>query len=692
MNMLQPMRRFFGFSTLLKMRLIVPLVVVCSMACVVNRMAQAQTPPVGPFVYVTNSSAGTVSVIDTSTNAVVQTITLCGAELCSPGPAGLAVTPGGKFVYVANKGNGTVSVIATSSNTVVATIPMPACDCASSSPAGVAITPDGTRAYVTDITRFAIQVIDTNPNDGPGSPYNTVTATITLGTLGVGSPNGPIAITPDGSAAFYTFNSDGFVGRIDTNPASESYNTHTTSLTVGNNPTGIAITPNGAFIYVANNTNNTVSVIPNPNFAPIATVSSLSGSAPGSIAITPDGKTAYVVDQGGSGNVSVISTATNTVGTPVSGLCATLNQIAITSDGQQAYVADAECDKADVINTATNMLKTPPQVPVGSGPFGVAASGSQTKTLGPPGTTIIFTFNTDTYKLTGVTNQGGEVVTVEALLVPASQFPTFTSFPNETCIPYGDYSSGGVDMCVEFQVHCQFSSTDTTPCNFIYLVATGYDLPADLSGGIGGPDLLVAHGVDGPLTSSSNVQSIFLSYEANIKDPTTRGGSRGPSVFVATRTKNATPITSGTSTRLVGWESPVVDTDLNQVRAGSTRPLKFQFFDTLGNPVTNLSLCNSFSFNSVTGANVCNDAPTVPTPWVNLAAFGIPCPNGFPVNPATDTSLDSSGGSGLQNLGGGSYQFNWKTMKSWRGACANVAVTFDSTLAKVPAMQGFQFN
>jgi hypothetical protein len=311
---------------------------------------------------------------------------------------------------------------------------------------------------------------------------------------------------------------------------------------------------------------------------------------------------------------------------------------------------------------------------------------AQTKTLGGPGTTTTFTFNTDTYKLTGIDNQGGEQVTVNAFAIPASLFPTFASFPGETCVPAGDYSTGGVDTCVEFQVHCQVSAANASTCNFDYDVATGYDLPADLSGGIGGPDFLVAHGVDCVLTSSSSVQSIFLSYEASIKDPTTKGGSRGPSCFVATYHPGAPAITTGIG--FVGWGLPVINGDLNQVKAGSTRPLLFQFFDNLGNPVTNLSFCQSFT------GTVCNNA--VPAPWINISSFGISCPNGAPINPATDGTVSSSGSSGFQNNGGGNYQLNWKTQKGWSGSCANVQVTYftggTANVVLFPANVGFQFN
>jgi hypothetical protein len=317
----------------------------------------------------------------------------------------------------------------------------------------------------------------------------------------------------------------------------------------------------------------------------------------------------------------------------------------------------------------------------------------QTVILGPPGTTTTLRFDTDTYKIKGITNVGGEQLTVTAFPTPSSSFPTgeggIPGFSNETCTPYGDYSAAlGADTCVEFGTQCQVSPTNSTPCNFIYLLATGYDLPTDLSGGTGGNDFLVAHGVACPLTSSSIVESIFLSYEATVKDPTTRGGSKGPSCFVATYTPGAPPIINGSTTRFNGFETPVVNSKLNTVKAGAARPLSFQLFDVLGNPVTNLSLCNSI--NPVT--NTCTD-PTVPAtaPWVYLATFGVSCPSNMSTNLATDT-LTSAGNSGLQNQGGGNYQIVWKTQKSWQGQCANVSLTFSSGLTIVPATVGFEFN
>jgi uncharacterized repeat protein (TIGR01451 family) len=88
-------------------------------------------------------------------------------------------------------------------------------------------------------------------------------------------------------------------------------NTVTATIPVGTNPLGVAVTPDGAFVYVTNrNISGTVLVIATGTNTVIATIPV--GSGPCSVAVTPDGAFVYVAN-GISNNVSVIATATNTV-------------------------------------------------------------------------------------------------------------------------------------------------------------------------------------------------------------------------------------------------------------------------------------------------------------------------------------------------------------------------------------------
>ena len=55
--------------------------------------------------------------------------------------------------YVSNAGSNNVSVINTATNTVVDTVPV------SDDPHGVAITPDGARVYVANFVSYSVSVI-----------------------------------------------------------------------------------------------------------------------------------------------------------------------------------------------------------------------------------------------------------------------------------------------------------------------------------------------------------------------------------------------------------------------------------------------------------------------------------------------------------------------------------------------------
>ena len=84
-------------------------------------------------------------------------------------------------------------------------------------------------------------------------------------------------------------------------------------------PTGVAITPDGTHAYVTNFKDSTVSVIATTNNAVVATIPVGSAPAPGvpggepiGVAITPDGTHAYVANEADN-TVSVIATAGNTV-------------------------------------------------------------------------------------------------------------------------------------------------------------------------------------------------------------------------------------------------------------------------------------------------------------------------------------------------------------------------------------------
>jgi hypothetical protein len=289
---------------------------------------------------------------------------------------------------------------------------------------------------------------------------------------------------------------------------------------------------------------------------------------------------------------------------------------------------------------------------------------TQTQTLGGPGTTTTFTFNTDTYKFTPLNNAGGEQLTVSAVLVPQSSFSAGSLFPNESCVPYGDYSAAaGVDTCVLFHVVCSGADCSTIQ----YQVATGYELPPDLPA-IGGPDFLKASNQPCPPPNNFFDQSIFLSYIEDIKDPTTKGGSGTPSCFVATYTPGAPVIPPGgtvsVNSYFVGFFAPIDNIPtLNAAKAGSTIPIIWQLFDASNNPITPTS---------GGGLTYCTGTCGAGTVMIQF----VPTTNGTCLAaPAADTvPATSSGQSGLQFVNG-MWQFNAKTLKTQIG-CYLLEVSF----------------
>jgi hypothetical protein len=313
-------------------------------------------------------------------------------------------------------------------------------------------------------------------------------------------------------------------------------------------------------------------------------------------------------------------------------------------------------------------------------------TASQTQTL-QPGIEAVYSFDggANKYKITpSPSSTGSEVLTITEVPILKSSYVPPANFPNETCIPVANFTAAnGADTCVEYQADCSFGGVPNGGdcATLLYTLLESYDLPPDLPA-IGGPDFLVVHGSGCPTSGTALAESIFTDYFVTRIDPTTKGNGGGVrSCFEVTYTPGAPPITSGSVSRsqFVGWESPVVNGQLNMVKAGSTRPLIFNWNDSSGNPVTNLNYCPNMTG---TGCTV---------PWVTLTYFGIPCASDTAVNIVTDTS-DSAGSSGFQNNGGGNYQLNWKSQKSWKGSCANVKATFDNGLVVVPASVGFQFN
>jgi YVTN family beta-propeller protein len=150
-----------------------------------------------------------------------------------------------------------------------------------------------------------------------------------------------IAVTPDGSQVYVANFDSGTISVIST-----ATNTVTSTITMGagRNPTDIAITPDGTYEYITDSKHDVVYV--------------LKGSAGGpgdwAVAFTPDGSKVYVTSEN-SNNMSVIDSASQhatsiAVGVGTSGL-------AVTRDGRYVFPT-SKSGVLKEIYTATEAVST----------------------------------------------------------------------------------------------------------------------------------------------------------------------------------------------------------------------------------------------------------------------------------------------------------------------------------------------
>lgn len=305
--------------------------------------------PDGGQLYITNEGSNSVSVIDTKTNTVTATVTV------GHNPRGIVVAPDGRRVFVANFGSSSISLIDIASNAVTTTIPV------DGSPENLALTPDGRYAYVANPFTSPVSVIDTTSNSvtatisiqadaittAPEGHHayaasadnmavidttnNNVTATIPISP---GASN--VAATLDGRI-YIAYNkrlqevlknllqqrqqtlhgiienlrpgpSDSATPQLPPEPDMSVIDTVskkvTATIPIGD-PSGLAIAPDGHYVYVANSAANAVSVIDTASNVVTSTIAV--ENAPQGVAFAPDGHHAYVTNSR-SNTVSVIDT------------------------------------------------------------------------------------------------------------------------------------------------------------------------------------------------------------------------------------------------------------------------------------------------------------------------------------------------------------------------------------------------
>jgi YVTN family beta-propeller protein len=289
----------------------------------------------GPYAYIANFgnfTGTTVTAIDLSTNTAATNIPV------GTGPVGVTVNYAGTRAYVSNQQSNSISVIDTATNTVVATIPV------GSQPASSGINPAGTRLFVPNQTSNSVSVIDTSTN--------TVVATIPS----LSFPSSAV-VNPAGTKVYVNQSSSNLLTAIDA-----STNAVLGSVSVCSGPYQQVVNATGTRIYVVCSSGN-VAVVDSATFTVLATIPV--GTTSRGIAITPNGAQVWVSNSG-SNNVSVIDTTTNTVVATVAA-GTTPWGVAGNAAGTRMYVVNNGSNTVSVFDTASNTLVA--TVPTGTAPL-----------------------------------------------------------------------------------------------------------------------------------------------------------------------------------------------------------------------------------------------------------------------------------------------------------------------------------
>lgn len=246
-----------------------------------------------------------------------------------------------------------------------------------------------------------------------------VLPTYSISSVPVGAEPAGVALSVDGTRAYVANSAGKSVSVVNTATGAVL-----ATVPVAGSASAVALSPTGSRAYVTLKSASKVAVIDTVTNKVVASVAV--GLSPTSVALSPNGSRVYVTNTGG-GTVSVIDTATNTRIANVSvGLSPT--GITMSRDGTRLYMALKGSDQVAVFNPVNNSVIT--RVKVGSSPRDVAVAPTGTQLYVANGAGSVSVIDTVTNRVIGSAIPVGPAPTSLAFSSGGSQ--VFVANGNDT--------------------------------------------------------------------------------------------------------------------------------------------------------------------------------------------------------------------------------------------------------------------
>jgi len=309
------------------------------LAVAAGALATAPTPRAAPLAYVPNQKSGSISVIDTASDAVVRTLTAAGT--LGDRLQALEVDARSGTLFVVDAGRQQLVALDPATDRVRGTVDI------GPDAEGVRLSPDGRTLAVCAEGQHRVLLVDAT----------TLALDARIEVRGRNPEH--CEFSPDG--AFLVTSNE---GSDDLDVIELATRASTGTIATAGHPRGAAFLPRSGLLFVAQETANGVDMVDFGARRKLVTIATAERAA--GVTAAPDGKRVYVAN--GSGSVSVIDVASRVVIREIAVGKRPWN-MALTPDGRKLYVANGRSDDVSVIDTTR--LAVVATIAVGERPWGV---------------------------------------------------------------------------------------------------------------------------------------------------------------------------------------------------------------------------------------------------------------------------------------------------------------------------------